>query len=221
MIRYLSYQLERVVPAYGAAGEKPRTRAVRSLTRGDSCNVCRFTLNNHWGTHVDCPAHFFRGGNRVSDYGADFWRFRRPQVVKIKARPGQIVSRKDLNADVRKGTDLLLLKSGWGRARGRNVYSTRNPGIDPELGLWLRRRFPSVRAIGLDWISLSSWQHRELGREAHRAFLDPSGAGHPVLVIEDMDLSADLSTLREVWVAPLRVVDLDSAPVTVLGVFKG
>ena len=76
-----------------------------------------------------------------------------------------------------------------------------------------------VQAIGMDWISVSSFENRELGRQAHRAFLNRDGEGHPVLIIEDMDLSADLNGLREVWVAPLLVEGIDSAPCTIIGIF--
>ena len=47
--------------------------------------------------------------------------------------------------------------------------------------------------IGFDFISLSSYTHRNLGRKAHRAMLgkmDISGVQlDPILIIEDMDLS--------------------------------
>ena len=72
---------------------------------------------------------------------------------------------------------------------------------------------------GIDWISISPYQDRELGREAHRVFLDQKGRNNPVLLIEDMDLSCDLTKLRELWVLPLRVEKIDSAPCTVIGGF--
>ena len=77
------------------------------------------------------------------------------------------------------------------------MYSCDNPGIHPEVGIYLR----------------------ELGREAHRAFLGQGGKNDPILIIEDMDLSCDLTKLRELWVLPLRVEKIDSAPCTVIGGF--
>ena len=81
----------------------------------------------------------------------------------------------------------------------------------------MREKHPYVRAIGFDFISLSPYQNRNLGREAHRTFLDPEGVNAPILVIEDMDLSADLSRLISVWIFPLRISGVDSAPCTVIG----
>jgi len=117
-------------------------------------------------------------------------------------------------------TDILLFNSGWGKYRNNKIYSCDNPGIHPEVGIYLREHFPRIRAIGIDWISISPYQDRELGREAHRAFLDQEGKNNSVLLIEDMDLSGDLKGLTEVWVSPLRVERVDSAPCTVIGGFS-
>ncbi len=220
MIKYLSYKLSAQIPVYGSIKKNMRVRQVKSIENGDSCQVYWIGMENHWGTHIDCPAHFFVNGARIIDYEADFWLFRKPQVLSIKVQPAQILSYKDLTAQINPEADLLLLRSGWRRLRGDEVYSLRNPGINPELGVWLRRERPLLRAIGFDWVSISSYQHRELGREAHRAFLNPEGEGHPILLIEDMDIPENTKNLKEVWVAPLRVEGVDSVPCTVAGIFE-
>ena len=117
-------------------------------------------------------------------------------------------------------TDILLFQSGWGNRRVEKIYSVENPGIHPDVGLYLRENLPSIRMIGIDWISISPYQDRELGREAHRVFLDQKGRNNPVLLIEDIDLSGNFKKLKEVWVSPLRVERVDSAPCTVIGDFS-
>lgn len=169
---------------------------------------------------MDCPAHFFVGGQKVADYPPDFWWFRKPQVVQVEAKPGQIITRDSFSCNLDPQTDLILFQSGWWRLRGNEKYSARNPGLHPDLAVLLRRDFPAIRALGLDWISVSSFENRELGRQAHRAFLNPEGEEHPILIIEDMNLSADLNNLREVWVAPFLVERIDSAPCTIIGIFE-
>jgi len=69
----------------------------------------------------------------------------------------------------------------------------------------------------MDLISVTSREHREEGRAAHRAFLDPAGEGNPVLLIEDMALAHVRGALRAVCVSPLRVRDADGGPCTVFG----
>lgn len=220
MIRYLSYLLSHAVPACGSVEKNIELREIKSLEKGDSCCTYWVGLENHWGTHVDCPAHFFADGMQVDEYGADFWFFRNPQVLSIHAEPGQIIGVSELSSEINPEADLLLLKSGWGKFRGKDIYSLRGPGLDPLVGMWLRKNYPSLRAVGLDWISLSSHTNRKLGREAHRVFLNPESEGRPIVLIEDMFLPEDMENLKQVWVAPLRVEGIDSAPCTVIGVFE-
>lgn len=220
MIRYLSHKLSASIPVYGSTKATIQLREIKSIVSGDSCQTYWLGMENHWGTHVDCPAHFFTEGMKIADYEAKFWLFRKPQILSVNAKPGQIIGRKDLITEINPETDLLLLKSGWGKFRGEEIYSLQNPGLDPGLGLWLRKEYPSLRAIGFDWISLSSYTHRELGREAHKAFLNPEGVGHPIVIIEDMNISEYLNKLKEVWVVPLRVERIDSVPCTAIGVFE-
>ena len=218
-VQYLSYPMSNYMPVYGGSADLDLVQ-VKSVLRGDSCNAWKFTLENHWGTHVDCPSHFFVHGQKVVDYPPDFWHFKRPQIIQIKAKPGQLITKQDFSSALSPETDLLLFQSGWGRLRENELYFKCNPGLHPELGRWLRTNFPSVRAVGMDWISLSSYEHRAIGRESHKVFLNPDGEGHPILIVEDMNLRGDLNNLKEVWVIPLLIEIIDSAPCTVIGIFE-
>ena len=76
--------------------------------------------------------------------------------------------------------------------------------------------------IGFDFISLSSYTNRELGREAHRAFLNKSFSGlnkdcsKPILIIEDMHLASLKECPNKIVVAPLRYDRSDGSPVTII-----
>ena len=218
--RFLSYPLEKTIPTYGSISETVEISALKSIEQGDSCRTFYIGFENHWGTHVDCPAHFDEQGKTVAKYPCDFWNFANPYVIKTNLKPGQIIKLDNLKTSIPESCDLLLVQSGWGRYRGTERYSHYNPGIHPEVGHWLRHRFPKIRAVGIDWISISSYQHRNLGREAHRAFLKDDNKTRPILLIEDMDLSHNLGSLQKVMVAPLRMARIDSAPCTVVGFFK-
>ena len=218
MICYLSHPITESMPVYGGNADLNLV-SVKNVVQGDSCNTWHFCLENHWGTHVDCPAHFFVEGQKVADYPSDFWLFSKPQVIRIETKQSQVITRGSFSCDLDSQTDLILFQSGWWKFRGKKIYTMSNPGLHPSLALWLRKDFPAVRAIGMDWVSISSVENRDIGRDAHRAFLNPDGEGHPILIIEDMNLAANLHDLKEVWVAPLLVEGVDSAPCTVIGIF--
>ncbi len=219
-VQYLSYPLQRSIPVYGNPKVNIPIEKIKSIEEGDCANVFSFTIENHWGTHVDCPNHFFLNGSKITDYPADFWNFSNPQIIEVDLDKGELLKTNQLQSKVKSNTDLLLLKSGWSKIRNNKKYAIENPGIHPEVGFFIRNIYTSIRAIGIDWISVSSYMNREIGREAHKAFLNPNASGRPILIIEDMDLSADLSTLNNVWALPLRVEEIDSTHITVIGIFE-
>lgn len=219
MIAFLSHVLTRYNPVYGRTDAELLIQKVKDLELGDSCNVSRITLENHWGTHVDCPAHFFAAGMKIAQYSPDTWRFIQPCVVELAAEPDRLIMPDDISS-VSDNADLLLIRTGFSQYRGTELYSMHNPGLSPESGRWLRRHRPSLKAVGFDFVSVSPFQSRELGRESHRAFLDPAGENAPILIIEDMDLSISMNGLETVVALPLIVEGLDSSPCTVLGYFR-
>ncbi len=219
MIRYLSHPLSKNIPVYGLKKASIRLSEVKSLRKGDSCQVYSFTMENRWGTHVDGSAHFFDHCPDISGFEASAWCFHHPQVIDVSLKPGDLLALRHLPLAIRKNVDMVLFKSGWSKKRNQTVYSHRNPGLHPKLASYIRAECPSVRAIGIDWVSISSYQHRELGRLAHKALLNPELPQDPVFIIEDMDLSKAIGKLRKVVALPLRVEGMDSAPCTVIGFF--
>jgi len=116
-------------------------------------------------------------------------------------------------------SDLLLIRTGFCDKRKERIYWENNPGLNAELGLKLRVNMPNLKAVGFDFISVSRWKDRAEGRRAHRDFLDPQAKGNPILLIEDMDLTnfrVSKKIISSVTVLPLRMLNADGAPVTII-----
>jgi len=212
---YLSYPLSPETPAYGG-GDSLQVLSGKCLQSGDSCNTSSWKLSNHLGTHIDFPKHFAKNGKAGDDYPPEFWIFNHPKLVDLSSlNPGCLIGPADLEkAELVPNVDLLLIKTGFCYLRAEPLYWQKNPGLYPSMADWLRERFPYLKAIGFDSISLSSFMHRELGRKAHSAFLDHH---RPLLPLEDVNLSfVDVETrLKEVIISPLVVAQSDAAPCTV------
>ena len=213
---YLSHFLGPETPFYGNDGAFIESGG-RDILRGDSCNTCHWSFPNHAGTHIDLPRHFVLDGKCLHDYPAWFWVYHETALISLPdVQPGQVLSPDVLGASpVSPTTELLLLRTGFGRFRGTEVYWQDGPVFPPTWAEYLRRNFPKLRAFGFDAISISSWADRPTGRIAHQQFLCGES---PVLLIEDMDLSAvDLSTrFHRVTVAPLLVTGADASPCTII-----
>lgn len=212
---FLSHLLTPDTPGYGGSSGFCADVKTR-ISEGKSSNSAEWKLSNHIGTHVDVPYHFSDAGLRIDDYPAETWIFSKPCLVDYAAKPAELIGPGDWVNYIPQDADLILLRTGFEKHRSEKIYWEMNPGLSPELGSWLREQRPAIRAIGVDVLSATSWQHREIGRKAHRHFLDPAFQGEPVRIIEDMALAALESTPSRVIVAPIRVKGGDGAPVTVI-----
>lgn len=211
---YLSHILDVETPGFGGV-QGFFNQQVRAISKGDSCNQSEWRLSNHIGTHIDAPLHFSNIGQAVSGAHAEQWIFTQVDIVEIPVNAGELVLPGDWIDKVASDAELLLLRTGFEKFRGEEVYWASNPGLSAELAKELRRRFPKLRAIGVDFISATSFLHRKAGREAHQAFLDPALTGNPIWIIEDMSLRDLRSKPIQVTVAPVRVREADGSPVTV------
>jgi arylformamidase len=210
---YLSYFMDEFTPLYGG-GKGVSVISDRSIPNGDTANTKQLALQNHSGTHIDYPNHFFAEGLTSESYEAEQWIFYRPCLVQKNASANEIIDLTDEElAHVPKDTDFLILKTGFGEFRSEEKYWKYNPGLSPNLAGTLRKHFPMLRVIGMDLVSITSFQNRELGREAHRKFL---GGDNPVLLIEDMDLSKLTSSPHAIICLPLMIKGLDGSPVTII-----
>jgi arylformamidase len=212
---YLSHLLSEETQGYGGKADF-KSFQTKSIAKGDSCNQSEWHFNNHIGTHIDAPFHFSSRGKTLDQYPAEFWIFQRPQLLEVKTAASEIMTVGNWCNEISTETDLLMLRTGFEKYRGLENYWAHNPGLSPELGLWLREKRPSIRVLGLDFMSITSFENRPLGKLAHQAFLHESKPGNPLLVIEDMHLSELKLSPKKIVVSPMRVKNADGGPVTVV-----
>lgn len=215
----MSYPITESMLLYGQT-PSPKITKFTSIEEGASSNTTLLTIHTHTGTHIDFPKHFISEGRNLSDYQAGDFIFPRPIVLGIPKGPGELIGAEDLEpfSDKLAGADLLLIRTGFYQYREQDLYKIHNPGIHSAGIRYIRTNYKNIRAVGADIISVSSYQHREDGRLAHReAFRNDSGFGEPLLLIEDLDLSADLSGLKRVLVFPLLITGVEAAPCTAIG----
>jgi len=210
---FLSYFLDSETPLYGGS-KGVIINKDRSIENGDSANTKIIKFNNHSGTHIDFPNHFIKDGNTSSFYDADFWHFNKIFLINVIVEKNQVINlTKDILDNVPKNIDFLIIKTGFGKFRKTEDYWKFNPGISPETGYLLKKLFPDLKIIGFDFISLTSFQNRELGRLAHKAFL---GGEKPILIIEDMDLTEIEDSPKSLVCLPIMLSNVDGAPVTII-----
>jgi len=214
---YLSYILDDKTPTYGNRNKFSCVKK-SDISRGDVTNDSMVDTTVHIGTHVDMPYHFFDDGQTVDSFDADFFTFK--DVLYIEIKPKELLIKEELLSELEEITHksnytFLLVKTGICAKRDTDEFWKNNYGFDPLVAVYIREKFPNIRIMGFDSISVSSFAHRMIGREAHKAFLDPR---NPILLLEDMDLNniSKKNNIAELIVAPLRIDKCDGLPCTVI-----
>ena len=219
MYRRLSYTLNVRDHAFPGAPTM-RIEPFESMQKGDRLNTYNVTLFNHFGTHMDGPNHFNGQGRQLYELELSTFIFEKPLLVDIPKGRGELVEPEELMRfdEAIRAADLLLVRSGFSamRASDNRAYSEEGPAISARAAELIVERYQNLKAVGMDWISLSSPLHLEDGIRAHQIMLGKTGA-EPVLIIEDIGLSGlDPDTLETVFALPLFIEGIDSAPVTIL-----
>ena len=168
----LSHVLKQDTPSYGNR-DKVIIRVNSAIKAGETANSsCLVLSNNHIGTHIDVPRHFSIDGKRTIDYPISDYVFEKCQVIDLPKMNACLIGPNDFNGtDIDSDIELLLIRTGYESLRGQDAYWNDNPGLAPELADCFRERFPKLRCVGFDFISVTSWKHRAEGRLAHKAFL--------------------------------------------------
>lgn len=215
----LSHDIYHHSPVHPAL-QIPEIKQNTFISRGDGYNSFFLNIENHSGTHVDAPAHFLKDGNKISDYKMEELVFIGPKIIDVPKGKEELVLLEDIQKFNLDNIDALFFKTGFESLRYDNPdeYINKNPGVSPEVVDYIRRYYPKIRCLGVDSISISSSKYPELGREAHiNAFKVHNNFGKSLLLLEDMKLAhIKNDRLNKVIIIPWQILDVDSAPCTVL-----
>lgn len=195
------------------------TERIYSLEK-DGSNVFKVIVTSHSGTHMDAPRHMVKEGMSIVDFDIKEFVYERPCIIDVWLDESQLLTREYLNRYENQisSSDLLIIKTGWWKYRkeDKERYAHKNPGFSTDAAIYLRDRFPDLRAVGMDLISLASAEHLDEGIKAHKILLE--GENRAFLIYEDVDLSADLNGLKHVIALPWLIKDFDSSPCTIIGI---
>lgn len=204
---YLSHFIDESTPVYGGLKNTISLNKISSISNGDTANSKKVSFPNHVGTHIDFPKHFGNNGKKCSDYPASFWIFNKVGFLDCSIE--EVPDKVSLLPET---IELLILKTGFGKNRDKDIYWSSQPVIPASFALLFRSAFPNLRVFGFDMISLTSKLDRAEGKKAHTAFL----LEHDILILEDMMINSLSISPEKVIISPLQIGVLDGAPCTVI-----
>lgn len=213
LFKLLSYPLNKKTILYGST---PKIRFIKDLSikNGDACNTTIIRLSTHSGTHIDVPHHFIQKGKKVQDYPFIF-EFNNPVILDIPKKESEVVRKNDIK-NIHKKCDILFIKTGFHKFRNLIKYKLFNPGLSPECATFIRENFKNLKAIGIDTISFSSFQHRQEGRKTHNILLSNNFSSKPLILFEDVNLK-DCKKFKKIIAIPYFYDKIDGSPVILIG----
>ncbi len=223
----LTHSIGPTTPGYDPA-EKFEARTVATFEK-DGYFARSFCMPEHFGTHLDAPAHFVRGRWTVEQIPPQ--RLVAPLVVidvsrKAEGNPDYEVSREDvqyweqINGKTPTGA-VVVARTGWG-SRWNSAQQYRNPDAKgvmhfPGWSLDAARFLVDERGIyglGIDTLSVDPGPSKDF--PVHKYVL-----AHSVYNLENV---ADLSRAPEagatVVVAPAKLQGGSGAPVRIIALVK-
>jgi arylformamidase len=187
-----------------AWGQRPQRTVVESFAAGNACNVSRWLIGTHTGTHLDAPLHYVDGAAAIDAAPLD--RLVGPaRVLDLTAVEGDVGAEDLLAAGLAEGDTRVLLKtSNSARALRAATRPDTWVGLAHDGAQLLVQR--GVELVGIDFLTLepagtsSTWEtHLELCR-----------AG--VSILEVVDLLDVEPGVYELTALPIPLRGAEAAP---------
>lgn len=171
------------------------------MDEGAPCNVSKFTMGAHMGTHVDAPWHFGKGNATVESIGLD--RLVIGARVLDLTKVTKAISRADLVGKI-DGTSAVLFKTtNSGKLEALQPFDKEFIHLDPSAAEYLIEK--NIKTVGVDYLSVEGFSVE--GAPVHHRLL---GAG--MFIVEGLDLSSVAPRDYLFVVLPLKIAGADGAP---------
>lgn len=174
-------------------------------------SFCRFA--SHAGTHLDAPMHFVPGGRELRDIPLD-WLCGDASIVHVPCGEGEAVTADVLTAagkHVRAG-DRVFVRTGFADRYFDDGYF-RHAYLTADAAEWLLER--EVRLLAVDLVTPEK-PHYLRGDEAFHWPVHNRLLISDVLIVENVNLQADLPERFDVTILPLPLSCGDGAPARIV-----
>ena len=218
MRKMISYPIDTNAPGW-PGNPAYQAESYTSIKEGAHANTFMLHLFNHFGTHMDAPNHFNDHGAKLHTFSIDSFFYDKPLLLDIPKGVREKITAADLAccAEEIRDADLLLIRTGFERYRTADpeLYSGNGPSVSCEAAKYLMDHYAgSLKAIALDFLSLSCPADHEDGIEAHRWLCGNYCEGN-IFIIEDVKMSEiRAGRIKNAAAIPLFLTEVDSSPVT-------
>jgi kynurenine formamidase len=166
----------------------------------------KITMFSHTGTHIDAPAHMIKDGKTLDNYGIDHF-FGKAFMLDLSQKNINTIGLdtvKRFEEDL-KNVDFLIIKTGWKKYWGQDIFFKDYPVLSLESANWLKRF--NLKGIGLDTVSADSFDSVRF--PVHKSLL-----GNDTLIVENLNnLDKLKESIFDISVFPLNIKGAGGSPI--------
>lgn len=171
------------------------------ISKGDVCNLSKFSEGVHSATHMDAPLHFFADGKSIDTMPLST-TIGRARVLEIhdteSIKPAELEQ-----YNIQAGERILFKTSNSPRAWQSPTFYEDFVYISKEAAQYLAER--KIQLVGVDYLSVGGF--RKDGPETHHALL-----GGGIWIIEGLNLTDIQPGPYELVCLPVKLIGREGAP---------
>ena len=209
----LTHTIDPSMPVY--PGTEPPVFQPANTYEKDGFKETKITMYTHTGTHMDPPAHLYRGRTALDAFPPEQF-IGKALVIDCRAlHEGEPITMDFLTryGEKAEAADFLLFYLGWDERWGRDSYFGDYPCLDQEVLDFIIRG--SYKGVGFDVIGLDPIADENLTR--HKKLF----AAKDIVNIENLcNLGLCGSDLFWFSCFPLKIRDCDGSPVRAVAWFE-
>ena len=192
--------------------ERPRLEAANTYEKSGFKETL-ITMFSHTGTHMDAPAHIFKGRTSLDSFGAEQFVGYGLVIDCLDLKEGDRITMDRINAVKEKAdkAEFIIFNTGWDKKWDKPEYFGDYPCITEEIARYLidtKKKGVGLDTIGIDPIS---------SLEIHKTLLKDTD----IVIIENLTnldkIGNDLFTFAAL---PLKFTDSDGAPVRAIAIIE-
>lgn len=201
----LTQKISTQMPVY--PGTEPPEFSYPCTIEENGFTEMEMRIYTHTGTHVDSPAHLFKGKPTLDLLPIEHFVGPAMVIDCSHLTKGEKISPNHLSPILNKlvGVDFVLFYTGWSKKWGQSAYFKDFPALSQEVAQMLSES--NLKGVGIDAISVDPVSSQQLS--VHKALLSQN-----IIIIENLtNLDILVNQIFTFSCFPLKIVGVDGSPV--------
>ena len=207
----LTHYISEDMPVYPGT-DTPKLQEANTYEK-DGFKETLMIMYTHTGTHMDPPAHIFKGKTTLDQFPIEQFIGKAIVVDCSDLKEGDKIQMKHINRDLADKAEFLLFYTGWDKYWGNDMYFGDYPYIDDDVIQYIISQ--NKKGVGLDTIGIDPIDDENL--TIHKRLF----ANNEIIIVENlMNLDKIGMELFTFIALPLKHKDADGSPIRAVAILE-